>query len=112
MTNIKSESRRANIIRDHEIILPDDATPKPDGIFGKDRRISRSNSTIRWQNYRVSASRLAESSFRYTQGSGEGNARPTGAPRDAFGELLGGGAVISQAEIRLRDVMQHDARIV
>ena len=23
-------------IRDHAMILPDDATPKPDGIFGKD----------------------------------------------------------------------------
>jgi hypothetical protein len=23
--------------RDHAMILPDDATPKPDGIFGKDR---------------------------------------------------------------------------
>jgi hypothetical protein len=30
-------------------------------------RISRSNSIIRWQDYRVSASRLAESNFRYTQ---------------------------------------------
>src|SRR5262245_23740641 len=30
-------------------------------------RISRRNSIIRWQGYRVSASRLAESNFRYTQ---------------------------------------------
>jgi hypothetical protein len=30
--------------------------------------ISRSNSIIRWQGYRVSPSRLAESNFRYTQG--------------------------------------------
>lgn len=30
-------------------------------------RISRSNSIIKWQGYRVSASRLAESNFRYTQ---------------------------------------------
>src|SRR5262245_12038624 len=30
-------------------------------------RISRSNSTIKWQGYRVSPSRLAESNFRYTQ---------------------------------------------
>src|SRR5262249_50775663 len=37
MTNIVSECRSANIIRDHAMILPDDATPKPDGIFGKDR---------------------------------------------------------------------------
>src|SRR5215831_11394702 len=31
-------------------------------------RISRSNSIIKWQGYRVSASRLAESNFRYAQG--------------------------------------------
>src|SRR5262245_34462018 len=30
-------------------------------------RISRSNPIIKWQGYRVSASRLAESNFRYTQ---------------------------------------------
>src|SRR5260370_26264969 len=30
-------------------------------------RISRSNSIIKWQGYRVSASRLAESYFRYKQ---------------------------------------------
>src|SRR5207245_1245340 len=33
-------------------------------------RISRSNSIIKWQGYRVSASRLAESNFRYTQVAG------------------------------------------
>src|SRR5262249_45275281 len=38
ITNIASECRSANIVRDHAMILPDDATPKPDGIFGKDRR--------------------------------------------------------------------------
>jgi hypothetical protein len=38
MTNITSECRSANIVRDHATILPDDATPKPDGIFGKDNR--------------------------------------------------------------------------
>src|SRR6516164_3698481 len=27
-----------NIVRDHATILPDDATPKPDGIFGKDTK--------------------------------------------------------------------------
>src|SRR5438552_13729256 len=32
-------------------------------------RISRRNSIIKWQGYRVSASRLAESNFRYTQAS-------------------------------------------
>src|SRR5262249_58982580 len=36
MTNIANECRIANIVRDHAMILPDDATPKPDGIFGKD----------------------------------------------------------------------------
>src|SRR5262249_39203894 len=36
-------------------------------------RISRSTSIIKWQGYRVSASRLAESNFRYTQGA----ARPS-----------------------------------
>jgi len=35
--NIPSECRSANIVRDHATILPDDATPKPDEIFGKDR---------------------------------------------------------------------------
>jgi hypothetical protein len=34
--NIPSECRSANIVRDHAMILPDDATPKPDEIFGKD----------------------------------------------------------------------------
>jgi hypothetical protein len=37
MTNIASECRSANIVRDHAVILPDDATPKLDEIFGKDR---------------------------------------------------------------------------
>src|SRR5262249_46347656 len=41
MTNITSECRSANIVRDHATILPDDATPKPDGIFGKDTRGQR-----------------------------------------------------------------------
>jgi hypothetical protein len=36
MTNIASECRSANIVRDHAMILPDDATPKPDAIFGRD----------------------------------------------------------------------------
>jgi hypothetical protein len=40
MTNIVSECRSANIVRDHEMILPEDATPKPDGIFGKDKAIT------------------------------------------------------------------------
>jgi hypothetical protein len=49
--NIPSECRIANIVRDHAMILPDDATPKPDEIFGKDeigslpnaRTVSRTN---------------------------------------------------------------------
>src|SRR5262245_6057492 len=36
--NIPSECRIASIGRDHAMILPHDANPKPDGIFGKDRR--------------------------------------------------------------------------
>jgi len=39
MTNIVSECRSANIVRDHAMILPDHATPKPDGIFGKERYV-------------------------------------------------------------------------
>jgi hypothetical protein len=31
-----SECRSTNIGRDHAMIPPDDATPKPDGNFGKD----------------------------------------------------------------------------
>jgi hypothetical protein len=41
MTNIASESRSANIVRDHAMILPDDATPQADGIFGNDRARER-----------------------------------------------------------------------
>src|ERR1700756_2842620 len=41
MTSIASECRSANIVRNHAMILPDDATPKPDGIFGKDRVFER-----------------------------------------------------------------------
>jgi hypothetical protein len=37
MMNILSECRSANIVRDHAMILSDDATPKPDEIFGKDK---------------------------------------------------------------------------
>jgi hypothetical protein len=37
ITNIASDCRIANIVRNHAMILADDATPKPDGIFGKDR---------------------------------------------------------------------------
>jgi len=35
--NIPSECRIASIDPDHAMILPHDANPKPDGIFGKDR---------------------------------------------------------------------------
>src|SRR5262245_27879533 len=34
MTNIASECRIANIVRDHAMILLDQANPKPDGIYG------------------------------------------------------------------------------
>ena len=37
MMNIASESMSADIVRDHAMILPEDATPKPDRIFGKDK---------------------------------------------------------------------------
>ena len=30
------ERMQANIVRDHGMILPDDATPRPDESFGKD----------------------------------------------------------------------------
>jgi hypothetical protein len=36
MTNIPSECRTASIGPNHAMILPSDANPKPDGIFGKD----------------------------------------------------------------------------
>ena len=42
MTNIASECRSAKIVRDHAMILPDEAAPKPDGIFGKHRGLSMS----------------------------------------------------------------------
>jgi hypothetical protein len=35
-TNIPSECRTASIGPNHAMILPSDANPKPDGIFGKD----------------------------------------------------------------------------
>jgi hypothetical protein len=35
--NIPSERRIDNINRNHAMILPHDANPKPDGIFGKGR---------------------------------------------------------------------------
>src|SRR5437764_9495897 len=37
-SSFASECRSANIVRDDAMILPDDATPKPDGIFGRERR--------------------------------------------------------------------------
>jgi hypothetical protein len=37
MTNIVRECRGANVVRNHAMILPGDATPKSDGIFGKDK---------------------------------------------------------------------------
>jgi hypothetical protein len=44
-TNIPSECRIANIVRDHAMILPGDATPKPDEIFGKDRCVFAATSS-------------------------------------------------------------------
>jgi len=35
-TNIPSEYRTASIDPNHAMILPHDANPEPDGIFGKD----------------------------------------------------------------------------
>ena len=46
ITNIASEYRIANIVRDHAMILADDATPKPDGIFGKDNVIISSSAQL------------------------------------------------------------------
>jgi hypothetical protein len=51
MTNIASECRIANIVRDHAMILPDGATPKPDGIFGKHKLIEGAPKSVlrtRW----------------------------------------------------------------
>src|SRR5262249_15947568 len=53
ITNIASECRSANIVRDHAVSLPEDATPKPDGIFGKDSTddsgSSRPSTTPGWR---------------------------------------------------------------
>jgi len=38
MTNIVSECS-SDVVRDHAMILSDDATPRPVGIFGKDRYV-------------------------------------------------------------------------
>jgi len=38
--NIPSERRITGIDPDHAMILPHDANPGPDEIFGKDRRVS------------------------------------------------------------------------
>jgi hypothetical protein len=37
--NIPSERRIEDIVLNHAMILPHDANPKPDGIFGKDSRL-------------------------------------------------------------------------
>ena len=41
--NIPSDNRIASIALNHAMILPHDANPKPDGIFGKDRHSSCSD---------------------------------------------------------------------
>jgi hypothetical protein len=37
--NIPSDCRIASIVFNHAMILPHDANPKPDGIFGTHRRL-------------------------------------------------------------------------
>jgi len=54
---IASECRSANIVRDHAMILPDDATPKPDGIFGRDSRRMRRDRSASSTDYRPSGVR-------------------------------------------------------
>jgi hypothetical protein len=46
--NIASKCGSANIVRDHATILPNDATPKPDGIFGKDTKGMIPFRRLRW----------------------------------------------------------------
>jgi hypothetical protein len=41
------ERMQEHIVRDHATILPDDATPKPDGIFGKDNASGKRPRPIR-----------------------------------------------------------------
>src|SRR5262245_37311821 len=53
-------------------------------------RISRRNSIIEWQGYRVSASRLAESNFRYTQGDRSNKAAAARFPARALDHELKG----------------------
>ena len=48
MTNIASKCWSANIVRDHATILPNDATSKPDGIFGKDTKGMIPFRRLRW----------------------------------------------------------------
>src|SRR5262245_22943777 len=66
-------------------------------------RISRRNSIIKWQGYRVSASRLAESNFRYTQGIGKAVLRLTTSaarPRPATAFLVERRGSIEAAQAR------------
>jgi hypothetical protein len=65
MPNIASECRSANIVRNHAMILPDDATPKPDEIFGKDRR--NISATIAADVKRFCHQIKNGQGFRYTQ---------------------------------------------
>jgi hypothetical protein len=59
MTNIASECRSANIVRDHAMILPDVATPEPDEIFGKDNPESQPGDTaiFDWRRHTSKAGR-------------------------------------------------------
>jgi len=44
---MRRECRSANIVRDHAMILLDQANPKPDGIFGKHREGERGKEAAR-----------------------------------------------------------------
>src|SRR5262249_55379911 len=49
--NIPSECRIASIGRDHAMILPHDANPKPDGIFGKDTSSQAPKSVVDFTDF-------------------------------------------------------------
>src|SRR5262249_12170980 len=68
MTNVMSECKSANIVRDHAMILPEDATPKPDGIFGKDT--SSGDLGWAWMSRRQAVIWAWKSAMRLTIGMG------------------------------------------
>jgi hypothetical protein len=65
-------------------------------------RISRRNSIIKWQGYRVSASRLAESNFRDTQGEALNAVKKM--ERTRLG-VTGTNATLAQLAAELADVV-------